>query len=358
MEKRTPTDVAQQLAAARRLLLVRLRSLGDSILSLPLIDALRSWRPELLIDVAVEAPFAPVFSHHPAVNETLVLRPRGARGVTGWSRLHTIREFRRRCYDVALNLHGGSTSLWLTVASGAELTIGQASHRQSWMYGARIPPSSTVWKRERLHTVEHQLTPLRWLGLPIPVPPTLRLYPNPALRETFDIRLQSAGLAPEEYVVIHPTATLETKQWLPDRFASVADAVSREFGLRVLFTAAASEQAVLERVRKVAHQEHLYWNDLELDGLFWIISNCRLFVGNDSGPTHVAAALDKPLVVVWGSSNFAAWHPWGKRYEAVRSDLPCIPCPGYECAEFGRPRCILDIPVDPVIEACRRILRE
>jgi heptosyltransferase-2 len=80
-----------------------------------------------------------------------------------------------------------------------------------------------------------------------------------------------------------------------------------------------------------------------------------MFVGCDSGPTHAAAALKKPMVVVWGSSNFQAWHPWGTDFEAVRSELPCIPCPGYECEEYGKPRCILDIPVAKVAEACERV---
>jgi ADP-heptose:LPS heptosyltransferase len=73
---------------------------------------------------------------------------------------------------------------------------------------------------------------------------------------------------------------------------------------------------------------------------------------------HAAAALKRPVVVVWGSSNFQAWHPWNTEYEAVRSDLPCMPCPGYTCAAFGEPRCIMDIPVSPVAEACERILLE
>ena len=86
------------------------------------------------------------------------------------------------------------------------------------------------------------------------------------------------------------------------------------------------------------------------------IQASKLVIGNDSGPAHAAAALKKPMVVVWGSSNSVAWHPWRTNYELVRSDFPCMPCPGYTCHAFGRPRCILDIPVDRVLLACERIL--
>jgi ADP-heptose:LPS heptosyltransferase len=265
---------------------------------------------------------------------------------------------RRRRYDAVLNLHGGSTSLFFTAASAGGLTLGQDTHRQSWLYDARIPPSSSVWGRQGLHTVEHQLTPMRWLGLPVPDPPVLRLYPSRHRQASVEQRLSSAGLEPGSYVVIHPTATLETKTWPAERFAAVADEVHRESGLRVLLTAAAHESAVLDRVRASCREHHLAWSDLDLAELFWVIRHSRMFVGNDSGPMHAAAALARPLVAVWGSSNFVAWHPWGTRFESVRSDLPCMPCPGYSCAQFGRPRCILDIPSDRVVEACRKVLAD
>jgi ADP-heptose:LPS heptosyltransferase len=93
-----------------------------------------------------------------------------------------------------------------------------------------------------------------------------------------------------------------------------------------------------------------------LDDLLALIEGCHLFIGNDSGPTHAAAALGRPLVVVWGSSSFEVWHPWETEYEVVRLQLPCMPCPGHNCAVYGAPRCIDDIPVDHVFDATKRFL--
>jgi ADP-heptose:LPS heptosyltransferase len=124
----------------------------------------------------------------------------------------------------------------------------------------------------------------------------------------------------------------------------------------VIYTAAPHEVPILQEVRGKAREHHLYWSDLSLMDLFALIEGCRMFIGNDSGPTHAASALGKPVVVIWGSSNFHAWHPWGTRYEAIRSELPCIPCSGYACGAFGKPKCILEITVSRVADACERIL--
>jgi ADP-heptose:LPS heptosyltransferase len=111
----------------------------------------------------------------------------------------------------------------------------------------------------------------------------------------------------------------------------------------------------LKEIAQSAREQHTYWSDLPLADLFALIERCRFFVGCDSGPTHAAAALQKPIVVVWGSSNFQAWHPWGTTFEVVRSNLPCMPCPGYSCEAFGEPKCIRDIPVERVAAACKKI---
>lgn len=342
------------LTRADRLLLVRLRSLGDSILTLPLIQALHNWRPDFALDILVEAPFAPVFLDHPAVHEVLALRTRT--GSAGWSKARASLEILKRRYPAILNLHGGPTSMLLTLAGGSGVRIGQATFRQPSAYNVHLPPSGSVWKRSDLHTVEHQLTLMRWLDLPIPVQSGARLPVRESARAAIEARLGTTGVTPGAYVQIHPTAMLPTKQWNAEKFALLADTLASEYGLPVVFTAGPTEARVLEQVRRSAQRDHLYWADLQLEELFALIAGCRLFVGNDSGPTHAAAALRKPVVVVWGSSNQVAWRPWATEYELIASDLPCMPCPGYSCAAYGDARCILQIPMEPVADACRRML--
>jgi len=337
-----------------RILLIRLRSLGDSILTLPLIEALHNWRPELKLDILIESPYAPVFASHPAIHEAIILRARKIPASAGRERLAAAFEIFKRRYPAVLNLHGGTTSMLFTVASRARLRLGEKSHRGSWIYNGRIPASTGIWQRQSLHTVEHQMAVMGWLGLPVPVKPAASLYINPASRQSIQDRLAREGIA--DYFLIHPTATLATKQWRPEYFAKLGDQLRSKYGIPVIYTAAPHELPILEKIRKEASIRHIFWADLPLMDLFALIEGCRLFIGNDSGPTHAAAACKKAVVVIWGSSNFQAWHPWETLYEAVRSDLPCIPCPGYTCEVFGEPKCILDISVARVAEACERML--
>ncbi len=337
-----------------RLLLIRLRSLGDSILTLPLIEAIHSWRPELELDVLIEAPHAPVFVHHPAIHGILTLRPRPRTAAPGLTRLGAAIEIRRRHYPAVLNLHGGTTSMLFTIASGAKLRLGQECHRGSWLYNAPIPSSADVWGRQSLHTAEHQLTLMRWLELPIPSEPAGSLYVGDAARDRIRNRLAQMGIS--KYFLIQPAATLATKQWKPGNYAQLGDQLFRKHALPVIYAVAPHEAAILQEVQEAAKERHTYLSDLPLLDLFALIEGCRIFIGNDSGPTHAASALRKPVVVIWGSSDFQVWHPWGTQYKAVRSELPCMPCPGYTCKAFGEPKCILDITVSSVADACEQIL--
>jgi len=344
----------RELSSIPRLLLIRLRSLGDSILSLPLVQALHEWRPDLRMDVLIESAFAPVFENHPAVAEVLVVKS-GAAG-EGRSRAGTALELRRRRYPAVMNLHGGTTSLWFTLAGGSPVRIGQEGFRGARCYNRRIPPSCRIWQSREIHTVEHQLTLMLWLGLPVPERPRPRLHVDAQARERIRRLLVALGVAPGTFVLVHPTATLPTKQWPEDRFAALADRLDEAHKRTVVFVAAPWEAGVLEAIARQARRRHCYLSDLALRDLFALIEICRLYVGNDSGPLHAAAALGRPVVAVWGSSDHRAWHPWDTPYESVRSDLPCMPCPGYSCAAFDRPRCIQDIPVERVAEACARML--
>ena len=86
------------------------------------------------------------------------------------------------------------------------------------------------------------------------------------------------------------------------------------------------------------------------------IDQCGLFLGNDGGPLHVAAALKKKIVAVWGSSDPRVWRPWKADAQILNAGLPCIPCAGYRCDEFDRPKCLESITVEQVLQAVARAL--
>src|SRR6185436_5481134 len=145
----------------RRILLVRLRSIGDTVLMTPCISALKRWRPALEVDVLLEPFCTPVLEAHPEVSRVVEV------GRTLRERTRVGAALRRRGYDMAVNLNGGSTAAMLAVASGARTRVGFAGYRQPWLANCRVTSSHHVWRRTDVHTVEHQLALVAGIGVPV-----------------------------------------------------------------------------------------------------------------------------------------------------------------------------------------------
>ncbi len=333
------------LEAVKSLLLVRLRSLGDCVLMTPLISALKSWRRELRLSVLVERALAAIFEADPEVDSLLLLEP-GALG-----KLALARRLSRTGYDLVLNLHGGNTSHLLALAARARWRLAYSHHRWSWLYDERVPEPRLIWGRRALHTVEHQLAPLKWLGIPLPEQPALRLHIAERWRHSMAEKMERCGAASDGYLLVHPGATLFTKQWEEEKFARLIEIVAERYRLQPVVVVGSAEKKIADKLRSMLRREAIFFEGLELGELMALIDKCLLYIGNDSGPTHIAAALGRPVVVIFGSSDWRAWHPWNSRHELVRSDLPCQPCPGYRCYQFDEPLCIRQIEVERVAAA-------
>ena len=155
---------------------------------------------------------------------------------------------------------------------------------------------------------------------------------------------------------MHPAAAFETKRWAAANFARVAEDLSAR-GFQVVATAAPSERQVIAELAENSSVPVIAFTDLSLPEVTALAARSRLFVGNDSGIAHMAAAVRVPSVVIFGSSNVAHWRPWAAApSEVVREQLPCQPCPGYACAEFDAPECIRRVKVESVLAAVQRVL--
>jgi len=260
----------ERLPAGGRVALIRLRSLGDCVLTTPALALLKQFRPDLRVTVIVEPRFAAVFEGDPDVDE--------------------IRDGFTRA-DLAINFHGGPRSMALTF--GSRWRTGFAHHRGSFWYTHPIPRAQQILGVERkVHTAEHLASAMFWLGVPKSEIPRARLYAAPP-----------PDLAP--YVVIHPFASAPDKTWPADRFLEVA---SRLSGLEPVFLAGPADgTSPFEKFR--------VWKNEPLARVKSLISGAALFVGNDSGPAHIAAAFGIPAVVLFGASDPVTWAPW--RTDAV-----------------------------------------
>jgi heptosyltransferase-2/heptosyltransferase-3 len=170
-----------------------------------------------------------------------------------------------------------------------------------------------------------------------------------------DQRLADAGLDDRKIALIHPAAAFATKQWATENFARVAESLDKR-GFASVAIAARQERETLESLLNQARIRIAAF-DLSLPEVAALAVRSQIFVGNDSGIAHIAAAVGTPSVVIFGSSNTAHWRPWNKAAaEVVLEAMPCQPCHGYFCEKFPQPECILRVPVGRVVAAIDRVL--
>ncbi len=339
--------------SVRRVLVVRLRSIGDTVLATPALHALRRLLPTARIDVLLEDWLADLLANHPDVDRVVRLRGRSLR-----DKLRLVRALRRERYDVAFDLHGGTTATLLTSLSGARERVGYARYQLSALLNRRAPASATLWGRSDLHSVEEQLGLLGWLGVPVSDRPPTRLEPCEGARTGLLARLATQDWTPERpFVLVHPAAAFESKRWSHQGFARVIEDLLARRGLAAVAVAAGHERAILDEVQRECRVKLVCLTGLPLGEVVALAARARLCVANDSGVAHIAAALRVPTVVVFGSSNVVHWRPWNHALGAVvRQDVECSPCPGYTCSASPPLACIKRIAVDEVLGAIERVL--
>ena len=334
----------------RKVLLVRLRSIGDTVLATPSLSALKSFLPNVTVDILVEDWVAPLLNNHPHVDNVIVLERSGF-----MARARLARELRAANYDVVYNLHGGTTATFLTRATGARHRVGFKSYQYTQLHNHQAPSPSLLWGQQKTHSVEQQLALLGWTGVPVTNRPRTQLGISSEARETVNKLLAEAGLSDRKIALIHPAAAFATKQWAVENFARVAEFLT-ERGFAPVAIAAPNEKALLETLRTGASVK-IATLDLSLPEVTALAEQSQLFVGNDSGIAHIAAAVGTPAVVIFGSSNIAHWRPWNSApAEVVFEEMACQPCHGYFCEKFDQPECILRVPLTRVIAAIERLL--
>ena len=249
-----------------------------------LISRLRRSRPDLRVAIMVEDRFRALFEDNPDMDEILPPRSRA------------LRRFRPR---LCLNLHGGTRSAWMTALSGARYRAGFGHFRQQLVYNVHIPRAQEILGVERkVHTAEHLASAMFLLGAPMGEIPRAKLVAR---------RVRAAPSQP--IAVIHPVAATPEKTWRADGFLAVAGHLAR--------TRAGAGLHRRRRRRSFALPRLPHRAGAPLGEVKSLLAGASLFVGNDSGPAHMAAAFGLPVVVIFGDSDPAIWGPWRTASEVV-----------------------------------------
>ncbi len=263
--------VLERLPTGGRVAVVRLRSLGDCVLTTPALRILKQHRHDLRVAVVVEPRFAAIFEDNPDVDRIL---PPTVPAVGAWSP------------DLTINFHGGTRSVVLTLASRARIRAGFGHYRARWAYNVVLPRAQQVLGAERtVHTAQHLASAIFHLGAPVCDIPRARLFAAPWPHS-------------RPYAVLHPFASAAEKAWPAERFAALA----RQLPMEPVILAGPTDDATVFNGLRVVRAS--------LSDVKSLLASASLFIGNDSGPAHMAAALGVPVTVLYGPSNPVVWAPW------------------------------------------------
>ncbi len=360
-QRMNPASLLPDLPAGARILILRLRSIGDIILLTPTLRLLKEWRPDLRISIMVESRFCDLLQGNPAVEEILTPgKGVGARKLL--SRLAAIRGLRSRDFSLCVNLHGGPTSRHFARWSGAPCRVGFAHFRRARLYHILVPDARTILNQPSLHTAEHQAAAFFYLGLPQKEVPRAQIFSGAGQAAWWDAKRASLGIGSgQPYAIVHPPASYKTKEWTPEGFARLGEYLESKARVAPIYSCGPGEAPVLEAVQKASGASLRRLEGVSLAQFAAALAGARLFVGNDGGPAHMAAALARPAVVIFGSSSSPIWGPWPRQSSTpatrvVQNPFDCNPCPGDRCYQFARPECILSVTFDQVKDAVEEVL--
>jgi ADP-heptose:LPS heptosyltransferase len=324
-----------------RILIVKLDRIGDMVCTTPVFDALRSLFPKARLDIVGHPVPLSLLEGDERIGRRIPYRcwlyhdlPIRFPGPKAW--LLALRLLRER-YPLVVYLRGSLPFCLLGFTSRVTAT-------------KFVPGEPTIIR---------YMKPLESLYGPIKHPePHLHVTPQ-ALQAAKGL-LDTRSNVEEPAIAIHAAASAATKMWPAERYAALADELVKVFHAKVHFFGSPAERPIMQQICTLSTHAHAYHHSLPLQHAVAAIASCNLFIGNDSGLAHVAAAVETPMVVLWGPANLDMARPnaHADRCLIIRHDLPCRPaCPEVYCTNPVQIECLLKIQIDEVIEAAGRLLR-
>ena len=344
-------------AGYRRILITRLRFIGDIVLTTPVIRSVRAACPDAYIAYMGDRDAVTLLEGNPSLDEIIpynYARP----GVLEQVRVGML--LKRKRFDLAVDLFGNPRSALLTRLSGARVRVGPDRRERGRLYTIRVADDG----REKT-AVEFHNQYIAAAGIP-PVASKTELFLTAEEKRDAASYLrwtcgEGKALDPKRPVVgIHPGATWPAKRWLPERFADLADTVRARFGAHVIITVGPGDAGAVSALGAQAVSAPSVLNVLPLRQLAAVISCCSAFISNDAGPMHIAAALGVPTVGLFGPGEESIWFPYDRSagHTPLRKDVPCHPCHLDFCNRGGEGymECMKLLTVPDVIAAVDRAL--
>ncbi len=353
---------AIDFAGVRRVLVTKLRHHGDVLLTSPVFSALKAHAPHVEIDALVYRETSPMLINHPSISAVHTIdRDWKRQGLSTQARgeWRLLAALRARKFDLLVHLTEHPRGAWLRRALRTRYAVAPRRVDAPALWERAFTHFYALPRGTRRHTVELNLDALRRIGVqPDDDAKRLTLVPGSAADSRIDALLQQHGLAAGSFIQIHPGSRWTFKCWPARRVAELIDRLSSE-GERIVLTGAPDpkEQAMLAQIRADAKSPYVdLGGQLSLLELAALTARARAFVGVDSAPMHIAAAIGTPAIALFGPSGEIEWGPWMVAHRIVVSDVhPCRPCGNDGCGGSKISDCLVTLPVAKVHAALRAL---
>ncbi|HMI31253.1 MAG TPA: glycosyltransferase family 9 protein [Candidatus Limnocylindrales bacterium] len=351
-ERRTP-----------KLLVVKLDHLGDVVTATPVFRSIREAFPGASIH-ALAGPWArDVLAGNPFIDRVLTYESRRfrRRGVSRVDRRHPLRVMRdvaAERYTHVIDLRGDSWTILLPFLSGARCRVDRGTVRIASWFHRRRSTNGADGARSPLHEVESNLAivgPL--VGPPGQEPALVEVFVGGKEQAAVASRLRAIGIPDGVSVVtIHPGASWKPRAWRPENFAEVARQLLARFPVRVCFVGSGDDLDIADRIHALLPdaRAHFFF-DSSLSETVALIERSALFIGNDSGIAHIAAACGTPVIALYGPQDPRRFRPWSGRSVVLHKPVPCFPCKQTVCIRPENP-CVNLITVEEVVRSAEAVL--
>ena len=341
------------------ILIIKLSAIGDVVHSLPFLEVLRDGFPFAMIDWVVEEDASGIAEGHPDIDQ-LIIFPRKSwlkRFIKKGEYIGVAKEvtkflkgLKKRRYDIVIDLQGLFKSGILTFLANGKRKIALNGGREgsSIFINERVGiPDPDIHALERYLCIARYLgaTNLAWNGQ-IPIYNADKRHVNYLLAETGN---------KDNMVAISPMAKWESKLWELNGFASLADKIIERLGAEVIFTGGEGDKAAIEIILSGMKGRALNLaGETTLKELAYLYQRCAVVISTDTGPMHIAAAMDSPVIVaLFGPTSPLRTGPYGEKHKVIRAGLECSPCFKKRCDDMS---CMKEITVDMVFETVKEVL--
>lgn len=343
----------------KNIIVIKLRYLGDVVVSTPVFEALRHHYPQASITALVNKGTEAMLSGNPNVDRIFILERDKNPIIDLKKQLSLIAKLRKFRFDLALELTNNDRGATYSFLGGSKRRLGYRPKTLKFL-GRHLLFTDLITLRKGQHMVDRHLQMIEHLGH-TPHAKTPSLYVKREAEASCEAILGHNNLSLEDnFVVLHPILKATYRAWRIEEYAKLCDYIFDTFGIPTVMVCGPSSNEVsfVDKIMKTTKCSPINLGGiLSLEELVALISHATLFIGIDSGPMHMAAALETPVAAIFGPQTKVTWGPYGENHVVIQKEWDCVPCIQKGCNNSGTSRCLDELSLEEVIGAVEPQLR-